>query len=206
MKLFQLAVVACLAALIPPSSADDAHNYESEGIPAPPGVEILSFTHGGTGCQPYPLFFSPTNLDPSSASTNTRDITQHGSRVTMSLNPTQTTLTILYDKLSVQWGPHQLNPIKRIDCQIDIRLKIPHTWSYSIASLETRGHASLEDDVRGNITTTTYFQGQMEPEEVQRISQEVVGPWDEDYAISTEVGGEALRWSPCKRFLHRGMV
>jgi len=103
---------------------------------APSGneVEIQAVTYGGTGCP---------------------DKTVQGI-----LSDDKTTMTLSFDAYTVQSGPNIPATERRKFCQLQLKLKYPAGFQYSIFGADYRGYASLEKGVEGTAQGTYYFSGQ----------------------------------------------
>jgi hypothetical protein len=103
---------------------------------APPNsqVEIQNVTYGGTGC--------PENT------------------VQGLLSDDRKTITLSFDAYTVQSGPNIPANDRRKFCQLQMKLKYPGGFQYSIFGADYRGYASLETGVTGTAQSTYYFSGQ----------------------------------------------
>jgi hypothetical protein len=99
-------------------------------------VEISAVTYGGTGCP---------------------DKTVQGL-----LSDDKTTITLSFDAYTVQSGPNIPATERRKFCQLQMKLKYPPGFQYSIFGADYRGYASLEKGVQGVCQSTYYFSGQQE--------------------------------------------
>jgi hypothetical protein len=112
----------------------------SNPLPAPQDkpsgheIEITGVTYGGTGC--------PDNT------------------VQGLLTDDKTTITLSFDAYTVQSGPQIPATERRKFCQLQLKLKYPGGFQYSIFGADYRGYASLEKGVTGTTTSTYYFSGQ----------------------------------------------
>lgn len=97
-------------------------------------VEITGVTYGGTGCP---------------------DKTVQGL-----LTDDKTTITLSFDAYTVQSGPQIPATERRKFCQLQLKLKYPAGFQYSIFGADYRGYASLEKGVTGTTQSTYYFSGQ----------------------------------------------
>ncbi|KAL5396193.1 hypothetical protein PMIN03_002558 [Paraphaeosphaeria minitans] len=97
-------------------------------------VEITAVTYGGTGCP---------------------DKTVQGL-----LSDDKTTITLSFDQYTVQSGPNIPATERRKFCQLQLKLKYPGGFQYSVFGADYRGYASLEKDVTGTAQSTYYFSGQ----------------------------------------------
>lgn len=136
---------------------------------------------------------------PSASEVFIRDLTYGGSgcpagSVSHNISPDGQAFTILYDQFVAQAGPGVDRRENRKNCQLNLDLRIPNGWSYSVASVDYRGYASLDNRVEGLQKATYYFQG-----ETQQVDSEMAftGPLDQDYLRRDEIGMATEVWSPC---------
>jgi hypothetical protein len=97
-------------------------------------IEITGVTYGGTGCP---------------------DKTVQGL-----LTDDKTTITLSFDAYTVQSGPSIPATERRKFCQLQLKLKYPSGFQYSLFGADYRGYASLEKGVSGTTQSTYYFSGQ----------------------------------------------
>jgi hypothetical protein len=107
---------------------------QSSAIPPLNQVEIQYVTYGGTGCP---------------------ERTVQGL-----LSNDRTTLTLSFDAYTVQSGPDIPASERRKFCQLQLKLRYPGGFQYSIFGADYRGYASLESGVTGTAQSTYYFSGQ----------------------------------------------
>lgn len=116
------------------SLASAAPAPQSPAVPPNSQVEIQDVTYGGTGCP---------------------EKTVQGL-----LSDDRTTLTLSFDAYTVQSGPDIPASDRRKFCQLQLKLRYPGGFQYSIFGADYRGYASLEDGVSGSAQSTYYFSGQ----------------------------------------------
>ena len=97
-------------------------------------IEITGVTYGGTGCP---------------------DKTVQGL-----LQDDGTVISLSFDAYTVQSGPQIPATERRKFCQLQLKLKYPSGFQYSVFGADYRGYASLESDVSGTAQSTYYFSGQ----------------------------------------------
>ncbi|KAJ4357763.1 uncharacterized protein N0V89_002339 [Didymosphaeria variabile] len=161
----------CLAALLTLSVL-----ATSGPIPAPKPqdkpsgheVEITAVTYGGTGCP---------------------DKTVQGL-----LSDDKTTITLSFDQYTVQSGPDIPATERRKFCQLQLKLKYPAGFQYSVFGADYRGYASLEKDVTGTAQSTYYFSGQQNQTVIPTTFK---GPMEGNYLKHDEVDAGSTVWSPC---------
>ncbi|ORY12186.1 hypothetical protein BCR34DRAFT_482986 [Clohesyomyces aquaticus] len=131
-------------------------------------VEITGITYGGTGCP---------------------DKTVQGL-----LSDDKTTLTISFDAYTVQSGPSISATERRKFCQLQLKLKYPSGFQYSIFGADFRGYASLDKGVTGVSQSTYYFSGQQNQ---TVIPTTFTGPMEGNYLKHDEVDAGSTVWSKC---------
>jgi len=93
-----------------------------------------------------------------------------------------------------------LNPpgpaIKFKNCLASVRLHVPQGWQVSLATVNTRGFASLANDIRARQSSAYFFAGN--PITTQAHS-ELVGPFEDDYIFTDDVPFASRTWSACGR-------
>ncbi|KAK4096454.1 hypothetical protein N658DRAFT_480582 [Parathielavia hyrcaniae] len=131
-------------------------------------VEIKGFTYGGSGC--------PANSVGSQLSTDL------------------TTLTLLYDSFIAQSGPGIKPTDHRKNCQLNVKLKYPHGWQFSVFKADYRGYANIPYKNKGTCKSTYYFSG-----DSRQYSSSLTfnPPYDDNYLKTDQFGLESLVWSPC---------
>jgi hypothetical protein len=70
-----------------------------------------------------------------------------------------TTLTLLYDKFVAQAGPGITPTHHRRNCQLNVKLKYPQGWQFSIFKADYRGYANIPHGDKGTCKATYYFSG-----------------------------------------------
>jgi hypothetical protein len=105
-----------------------------QDAPDPGDVEIVGLTYGGTGC-------------PSST-------------VSSIISDDRTVMTLIFDEYVASIGPDVDITENRKNCQLNINLRYPGGFQYSIFSADYRGYAYLEAGVNGTQKSTYYFSGQ----------------------------------------------
>ncbi|KAF2199496.1 hypothetical protein GQ43DRAFT_464785 [Delitschia confertaspora ATCC 74209] len=139
-----------------------------QAVPSGHEVEIEAVTYGGTGCP---------------------DKTVQGL-----LSDDRTTITLSFDQYTVQSGPNIPATERRKFCQLQLKLKYPSGFQYSIFGADWRGYASLEKGVQGVAQSTYYFSG----EQTQTtLPTNFTGPIDGNYLKHDEVPLGTTVWSPC---------
>lgn len=122
----------------PPSEQKRHSDQENTSGPLPNSdeVQIVGLTYGGTGC-------------PSGT-------------VSSVFSDDRTVMTLIFDKYTAEIGPHISPKKKRKNCQLNVNLRYPAGFQYSIFSADYRGYAHLDKGVTGVQKSTYYFSGQTE--------------------------------------------
>ncbi|KAL2204116.1 hypothetical protein CC79DRAFT_1372129 [Sarocladium strictum] len=138
------------------------------GETPPSGVQITGVSYAGSGC--------------------------NAGTVASILSQDLSTLTLLYDSFVAQAG-EGLNPTEyRKNCQLNVGLKYPQGWQYSVFKVDYRGYAYLQKGDKGVCKATYYFSGV-----TQQVSSALTltGPYDDNYLKTDQFGVETTVWSPC---------
>ena len=133
-----------------------------------PSLKIKKIQTGGTGCP--------------------------NGTVTTSISNDQQAFTLIFDEFFVELAGRR--PSQRRACQIDLTMKVPAGWSYSIGTFDYRGYAYLEPGVQATQTAMYYFQGgSNSPTFTTRFggNQE----FDDVYSVRDTIAIAAAVWSPC---------
>ncbi|KAF2185469.1 hypothetical protein K469DRAFT_726653 [Zopfia rhizophila CBS 207.26] len=131
-------------------------------------VEITAVTYGGTGCP---------------------DKTVQGI-----LSDDRTTITLSFDTYTVQSGPSIPATERRKFCQLQLKLRYPSGFQYSVFGADYRGYASLEKGVQGIAQSTYYFSGQQQQ---NTLPTNFTGPVEGNYLKHDEIDAGSAIWSPC---------
>jgi hypothetical protein len=97
-------------------------------------VTIKGVTYGGTGC-PQGTMSSQISED-------------------------RTTVTLIFDSYIASIGPGISVTDSRKNCQLNVDIRYPGGFQYSILSADYRGYASLQQGISGTLKSTYYFAGQ----------------------------------------------
>ncbi len=136
--------------------------------PDPSQTFVAGITYGGTGC--------PAGTVSTAFSTDRK------------------TFTMIFDRFVASSGTGVPVTEQRKNCQVNVNLRYPQGWSYSVVSVDYRGYAQLPAGVTATQKANYYFAGQTQ----QVASQTVLnGPYDNDYLSSDKIPISALVWSPC---------
>jgi len=105
-----------------------------------------------------------------------------------------TTITLLYTKFNAESGKNKGSSDQRKNCQLNVKLKYPQGWQFSVFKADYRGYASLGKGETGTCKATYYFSG-----DSKQISSTLTikGPFDDNYIKTDQFGVESTVWSPC---------
>lgn len=132
-------------------------------------VYIESIAYGGTGC--------PQGT------------------VSKSMSEDKTTFTLIFDAYVVSIGQGVAITESRKNCQLNINLKVPVGWSYTVGTIDYRGYAQLPAGAIGQTASTYYFSGNREQ---CRTTRTFTGPMANDYKVRDTFDVNSLVWSDCK--------
>lgn len=114
--------------------------------------------------------------------------------VSQLVSPDKQSFTLLFDEYAAEIGPGIPRLKNRKSCQLAVDLSFPSGWSFSLATLDYRGFASLDSGVTGTQVASYYFQGQGY---TGTFSTDIRGPYDDNYQVRDQIGLNAMVWSPC---------
>ncbi|KAL8304543.1 hypothetical protein RB601_007139 [Gaeumannomyces tritici] len=138
--------------------------------PKPPGheVAIIGIAYAGTGCP--------------------------AGTVAGQISGDLTYVTLLYDKFVAQAGKNIGATENRKNCQLNVKLRFPQGWQFSIFKADYRGYAQIPRGETGTCKATYYFSG-----ESRQVSSTLTlrGPFDDNYLKTDQLGVESTVWSPC---------
>ncbi|KAI9765011.1 MAG: hypothetical protein M1839_005682 [Geoglossum umbratile] len=134
--------------------------------PDPGTVHINNIGYGGSGCP-------------------------QGS-ASASISGDQTTMTMIFDKYIASIGPNVDITESRKNCQLNIDVRYPAGFQYSIFTADYRGFADLDAGVTGTQKSTYYFSGQTQQFSTQSTFK---GPVNKDYLEQDKA--DVVTWSPC---------
>ncbi|KAK4214625.1 hypothetical protein QBC37DRAFT_440073 [Rhypophila decipiens] len=105
-----------------------------------------------------------------------------------------TAITLLYASFVAQAGKGLSASDYRKNCQLNVKLKYPQGWQFSIFKADYRGYAQIPKGDTGTCKATYYFTG-----DSKQISSTLVlkGPFDDNYLKTDQFGVESTVWSPC---------
>lgn len=108
----------------------------------------------------------------------------------------RTSITLIFDHFVVSSGPGVPNTEGRKNAQLNLNLRVPNGWTYSIASVDFRGYVQLPAGVTAEIKATSYFQGEVTQ---SSAGASLRGPVDKDYLVRDTVPQASQVWMPCGR-------
>jgi hypothetical protein len=105
-----------------------------------------------------------------------------------------TTITLLYADFVAQAGNNISPSNYRKNCQLNVKLKYPSGWQFSVFKADYRGYAQIPEGDTGTCKATYYFSG-----DTRQISSTMTirGPYDDNYIKTDQFGVESTVWSPC---------
>ncbi|KAK3291514.1 uncharacterized protein B0H64DRAFT_469271 [Chaetomium fimeti] len=105
-----------------------------------------------------------------------------------------TTITLLYADFVAQAGNNMSPSNYRKNCQLNVKLKYPSGWQFSVFKADYRGYAQIPEGDTGTCKATYYFSG-----DTRQISSTMTirGPYDDNYIKTDQFGVESTVWSPC---------
>ncbi|KAK4040135.1 hypothetical protein C8A01DRAFT_46456 [Parachaetomium inaequale] len=105
-----------------------------------------------------------------------------------------TTITLLYADFVAQAGNNISPSNYRKNCQLNVKLKYPSGWQFSVFKADYRGYAQIPTGDTGTCKATYYFSG-----DSRQISSTmtITGPYDDNYIKTDQFGVESTVWSPC---------
>ncbi|PRQ09147.1 DUF4360 domain-containing protein [Enhygromyxa salina] len=159
----------------------DQDIFDVDQIPAPPGpnmavpnpseVSLESIVANGTGCPAEDL----------------------GSVVSQ-LSNDLTSLTLRYNDmlLGAPAGPPG-PPVNTVNCVVSAKIQVPMGWRFSLASIETRGEAALEQGLHARHLSDFFFVGSPGFDAVNELDGDI----DARFVFVNTVPPGALTWSAC---------
>jgi hypothetical protein len=136
--------------------------------PDPQEVYIESISYGGSGC--------PQGT------------------VGQSLSADRTRFTLIFDRYVTSVGPGIPLGDARKNCQINVNLRYPGGWSYSLSTVDYQGFLQLGAGHRATQSAIYYRAGS--PLQA-RVSGSAAGPLIRDFVVRDTRTTSAYVWSPC---------
>jgi hypothetical protein len=146
-----------------------SQSLHAQTAPNPREVTIRGMIHGGTGC---PVDSVAANISDDAKA-----------------------LTLFFDQFVAQTGGNSTAADAYKVCNLQINLRIPHGWSYTILGVDYRGFANLDAGVSGVQRSEYWLQGVGGRSIPLRST--IFGPFSDDYRYSDRLSLAAAIWSPC---------
>jgi hypothetical protein len=132
--LFKCLFLAALPAAFAAPAPAGTIQVPTDDDPAPPsGVTFEGISYAGSGC--------------------------NAGSVAGAISSDYSTITLLYDSFVAQAGSGIQPAEARKNCQLNLQLKLPQGWQYSVFKADYRGYAFLQQGDKGVIKSTYYFSG-----------------------------------------------
>jgi hypothetical protein len=147
---------------------------------------------------------NPETVFPSESETFIKGIIYGGSgcrqgTVASSFSTNLTSFTIIYDEFIAASGVGTTIRDSRKNCQINVDLRYPIGWSYSVTSVDYRGFISIPDNTLiATQSSTCYFSGETAQ---STTTNEFHGPFTGNYIVSEKLLDEERVWSPCGKVI-----
>ncbi|KAK5654730.1 hypothetical protein OQA88_7055 [Cercophora sp. LCS_1] len=165
MHFSKLLAFAGLAAALP--AQEEPRQYLNAG-PSGHEVQITGIAFAGSGCP--------------------------AGSVSGQLSSDLTTITLLYTSFVAQSGKGLSASNYRKNCQLNVKLKYPSGWQFSVFKADYRGYAQISSGDTGTCKATYYFSG----DSTQVTSTLTIrGPYDDNYLKTDQFGVQSTVWSPC---------
>jgi hypothetical protein len=113
--------------------------------------------------------------------------------VAQNIAPDLKAFTLRFDSYIAQVGPGVPFSEKRKNCQVNLDLEYPQSWTYTVLSLEFRGNVQLQAGVTG-LSQSVYYFG---TSNVGQLRNPMKGPIADDYVRTDTVDVSQAPWSPC---------
>jgi hypothetical protein len=161
--------VMALAFSLVPGSPASATGFLGSPVPPPNDKIVVDVvTINGTGCRP-------------------------GTART-AVSADNTAFTVSYSEYIAQIGPGIPSTESRKNCLLSVRVRVPSGFTFAIASLDTRGFASLGAGAKATATNSFWFQGNSA---TLPVAHDLMGPLDNDWQTTDSTPITALVWHPC---------
>lgn len=105
-----------------------------------------------------------------------------------------TAFTVTYSDYLAQAGGNSAPTAFRKNCQLSLKVYVPHGFTYAIASADYRGFASLERGAKGTEKASYYFQGSPDTD---AKTHSFTGPVADNWQATDETEVTQLVWAPC---------
>jgi len=141
----------------------------------------------------------PSTTPPPGAQITIDVVTVNGSgcpagTTALAVSPDNTAFTVTYSSFLAQVGVGAKPTDFRKNCQLNLRVNVPHGFTYAIAQTDYRGFAHLEAGATGSERANYYFQG-MTP--TAYVSHTFAGPHSDAWQATDVTDVAALVFAPC---------
>lgn len=99
-----------------------------------------------------------------------------------------------FDEYLAEAGPGIPLSKGRKFCNLAIVMNVPNGVSYTIADVNYRGYAFLEEGIEALQKSTYFFAGNIAQASMRSAFK---GPFDDDYVVGDSVGFNSVLWSEC---------
>lgn len=113
--------------------------------------------------------------------------------VTTAISADRQAMTMLFDSFVVDSSEYP-QPVIRKLCTVQVRLRTPEKWAFSIHGVTTRGYVNMEPGVTGFIESEYAFAG---ARRAVINPLRFAGPVAQDYTLTTPMAVAQMAWSPC---------
>ncbi len=138
--------------------------------PDPTKVYVDSITYDGTGCP--------------------------AGSVGQSFSSDRSQFTLIFDQFVASKGPGVAATEATKTCQMNVNLKVPQGWQYSIGTVDYHGFVSLPKKMKATQEVTYYFDGDGD---FETADSSFVGPVSKDYLIRDTLPFSTVVWSACDK-------
>jgi hypothetical protein len=152
----------------PPPQETEAAGGEGYEGPPPDNVTMGDIVYGGSGC--------PQGT------------------ASQALAADKKSFTLIFDKFIAKSGPGSSITDRRKNCQINIPIKYPQGYSYSVATFDFRGYAKIPKGVVGVQKANYYYAGSVASYTGKTV---LPGKFEGDYVLRDVIPMEKVTWSPC---------
>jgi hypothetical protein len=101
---------------------------------------------------------------------------------------------IIYNDMKLENPNPAMDPLQSKNCTVSVRLHIPGGFQVAMASVVSRGSATLAEDVQGRAVSRYWFAGDPISGE-DRV--DLAGPYDDVFQYHRKIKLPSLVWSPC---------
>jgi len=164
--------ILALAALAVAAPADRVILDDGDAQPNPNEVFVHSISYGGSGCKQGTVGHSFSN--------------------------DRKSFTLIFDEFVASSGPGVAATESRKNCQLNINMKLPNGFSYSVATFDYRGYVQLPKGATAEQKSIYYFQGETSQ---ASAGTRFAGPISKDYLVSDAVPFGGMVWMPCGRII-----